>query len=375
MNVRRFACCFRVAWQAGPGLAGPRVTEPKAQIVNRRLRAVVPATLAVALLALSACGSDQPDPAATATPTSTAAAETPGATPAATPEATPEPAVTPSNNLDGIVVEGPANEAPKFTVPAPWGVDETRNKVILPGDGAVVAENGTVEVHYIGMNGRTGQVFDESWTSQPIAFPLDQVVPGFKKGLEGQRVGSRVLIAMPGVDGYDSMGGNPQAGIEVGDTLVFVVDILSTPLAAAEGDPVQPAEGLPTVVFDGPKPKVTIPAGQPAPNQLVVQPLINGRGKPVQPTDVITAVYQATTWNDGKVVEDTYGGKPEQGPLNTLIPAWQEALKDKPVGSRVLIIAPPDKAYPQDPGARKPHPAMGQTVVYVVDILYTTAGQ
>ena len=97
--------------------------------------------------------------------------------------------------------------------------------------------------------------------------------------------------------------------------------------------------------------------------------------KPVQPTDVITAVYQATTWNDGKGVEDTYGGKPEQGPLNTLIPAWQDALKDKPVGSRVLIIAPPDKAYPQDPGARKPHPAMGQTVVYVVDILYTTAGQ
>lgn len=371
MNVRRLRRWFRVAWQAGPGLAGPRVTEPKAQIVNRRLRAVVPATLAVALLALSACGSDEPDPAATATPTSTAPAETP----AATPEATPAPAATTSsNNLDGIVVEGPWNEAPKLTVPAPWGVDETRTKVIIPGEGAVVAENGTVEVHYIGMNGRTGEVFDESWTSQPVAFPLDQVVPGFKKGLEGQRVGSRVVIAMPGVDGYDSMGGNPQAGIEQGDTLVFAVDILSTPLAAAEGDPVQPAEGLPTVVFDGPKPKVTIPAGQPAPNQLVVQPLIKGRGKPVQPTDVITAVYQATTW-DGKVVEDTYGGTPEQGPLNTLIPAWQEALTDQPVGSRVLIIAPPDKAYPEDPGARNPNPAMGQTIVYVVDILYTAAGQ
>lgn len=371
MNARLFRGPFPVAWQAGTGvIASPRATEPKAQIVNRRLRAAVPASLAVALLALSACGSNQSDPAATPTPTASAG------TPTATAEATPAPAATtPANNLDGIVVEGPAGEAPKVTVPSPWGVDETRSKVILPGDGAVVAENGTVEVHYIGVNGRTGQVFDQSWTSQAVAFPLDQVVPGFKKGLEGQRVGSRVLVAMPGADGYDAMGGNAQAGIEKGDTLVFVVDILSTPLATAEGDPVQPAAGLPTVVFNGPKPTVTIPAGQPAPTQLVVQPLIKGHGKPVQPTDTITAVYQATTWNDGKVVEDTYGGKPEQGPLNTLIPAWQEALKDQPVGSRLLIIAPPDKAYPNDPGARKPNPAMGQTVVYVVDILYTTAAQ
>ena len=38
-----------------------------------------------------------------------------------------------------------------------------------------------------------------------------QVVPGFSKGLTGQRQGSRVLIAMPGKDGYDASGGSPQA--------------------------------------------------------------------------------------------------------------------------------------------------------------------
>ena len=62
------------------------------------------------------------------------------------------------------------------------------------------------------MNGRTGKKFDESFTNgQPVAFSLAQVVPGFSKGLVGQHKGSRVVIAMPGKDGYDPMGGNPQS--------------------------------------------------------------------------------------------------------------------------------------------------------------------
>ena len=66
------------------------------------------------------------------------------------------------------------------------------------------------------------------------------MVPGFSKGLTGQKQGSRVLIAMPGTDGYDSSGGNPQAGIEVGDTLIFVVDIVAVPLEGPEGDEGRP---------------------------------------------------------------------------------------------------------------------------------------
>ena len=113
--------------------------------------------------------------------------------------------------------------------------------------GPLVGEGQSVEVNYYGVNGRTGKKFDESFTNgQPVAFSLAQVVPGFSKGLVGQRQGSRVLIAMPGKDGYDPMGGNPQAGIEVGDTLIFVVDLVDVQLAGPEGSTVQP-RGLPTV--------------------------------------------------------------------------------------------------------------------------------
>ena len=69
------------------------------------------------------------------------------------------------------------------------------------------------------------------------------MVPGFSKGLVGQKQGSRVLIAMPGSDGYDSSGGSPQAGIEVGDTLIFVVDLVAVQLAGPEGTAVNPRQG------------------------------------------------------------------------------------------------------------------------------------
>ncbi|MDO5684123.1 MAG: FKBP-type peptidyl-prolyl cis-trans isomerase, partial [Propionibacteriaceae bacterium] len=366
------ALAFPLTWQAGSGYADPvdPFARSKAAPVTRRLRALVPTTLAVALFSLSACGSDEPT-------TPAEPGQTPAATASASAEPTPTAVVTTSaKDLAGITVEGEAGKEPKVTVPAPFGVDETMTRVITPGNGSKVAEGGMVEVHYVGVNGRTGEKFDDSWSRGETAqFSLGQVVPGFAKGLAGRQVGSRVLIAMPGKDGYDDMGGSPQAGIEVGDTLVFVVDITDAPLDRAEGDPVAPRDGLPTVAFDGDKPKITIPAGAAAPKELIVQPLIQGKGKPVQATDAITARYQAVLWKDGSVIDDTYGGAAETQLLSALIPAWQEGLKDKPVGSRVLIVSPPDKAYPADPGARKPNPAAGEAVVYVVDILHTQAGQ
>ncbi len=108
------------------------------------------------------------------------------------------------------------------------------------------------------------------------------MVPGFKKGLTGKKVGSRVLIAMPGKDGYDSSGGNANAGIEVGDTLVFVVDIVAAPLDTAAGTEQPAPQGGPTVQFGADnKPTITIPANTKAPTELQSHPLIVGTGKKV----------------------------------------------------------------------------------------------
>ena len=174
----------------------------------------------------------------------------------------------------------------------------------------MVKQNQTVEVNYYGVNGRSGEMFDESFsTGKSIAFNLGQVVPGFSKGLVGQRQGSRVLIAMPGSDGYDPSGGNPQAGIEIGDTLIFVVDLVGVQLAGPEGEKVTPKAGLPTVADKNGQPEITVPKTDP-PAQLQVQPLIKGKGQEVGQNDTITFDYRWVRWSDGKLLEESYSSEP-----------------------------------------------------------------
>ncbi len=103
-------------------------------------------------------------------------------------------------------------------------------KTLIKGTGPAVVKGDYVVAQYTGYIWRTQKVFGSSWSSgSPFGFTVgaspEQVIPGWDKGLEGQTVGSRVLLSIPPADGYGSAG-ESQAGIKGTDTLVFVVDIL-----------------------------------------------------------------------------------------------------------------------------------------------------
>ena len=326
-------------------------------------RALIGIGLGSVLLLVGACGKEAASPSASTTPT--ASPSTPSASPSGTPVK-----VTPSTNFDKVTVTGDYGKAPKVEIKAPWRIDKTRTEVLKANpSGQAVKQGATVEVNYAGYNARTGKKFDDSFSRGSTAsFNIDQVVPGFKKGLLGQHQGSRVLVAMPGADGYDASGGNPDIGVQVGDTLVFVVDIVAVPLTGPEGTPVTPKSGLPTVTDKGGKPEITIPASKP-PSELQVQPLIKGKGKKVAETDSITFNYIWQTWSDGKVVEQTYNSKPATAPLSELLPGLVTGLTGQTVGSRVLLVIPPAQGYPD--GNASPKIGKNETLVFVVDLLFS----
>ncbi len=334
-------------------------------------KALVGLGLSAVLLALGACGDDS-DPAASASPSASASApDTASASPSSSASPSATPTITPSNNFAAVKVTGAYGKSPTVKVDSPWAIDQTRTEVLSPGKGPVVQAGSTVEVNYYGVNGRTGKKFDDSFSrGQSIAFPLDQVVPGFSKGLQGQRQGSRVVVAMPGSDGYDASGGSPQAGINVGDTLIFVVDIVAVPLTGPSGTAVAPKAGLPTVTETDGKPVVTVPKTDP-PSDLVVQPLIQGSGKTVGQSDSVTIDYSWVDWSTGAVLEQTYGAKPATAALASLVPGLQKGLVGQKVGSRVLVVVPPSEGYPQGNATPKVDP--GETLVFVVDILFTSS--
>lgn len=147
------------------------------------------------------------------------------------PTAAPQNAGTPDWTLSGttgsVAVTGSTDTtAPLVNVTAPFSVSQTQVHTLHAGDGPVVSNIAKVSVCYMGVNGRDGSVFDSSYQrGAPVDFPLTGVVPGFQKAIAGQKVGSTVAVAMVPADGYPE--GQPSAGIQPGDSLVFAIKILS----------------------------------------------------------------------------------------------------------------------------------------------------
>jgi hypothetical protein len=191
---------------------------------------------ASAVTALAACSSDKPASSPSTSSHSAAPAMTAAESPPATPDSgcptqAPGNGGTPEWTLNGatgsVGVTGSTDTAaPLITVTQPFSVTETEVHTLRAGDGPVVAPTATVSVCYMGVDGRDGKVFDSSYErGTPAQFPLDGVVPGFQKAIAGQKVGSTVGVAMSSADGYPE--GQPQAGIQKGDSLIFAIKILS----------------------------------------------------------------------------------------------------------------------------------------------------
>ena len=98
---------------------------------------------------------------------------------------------------------------------------------VVTGSGDEVPAGATVTANYVGYGAATGVMFDSSWArGEPATFPLNQVIMGWQEGLVGMQVGGRRTLVIPSSLGY---GENPPpgSGIEPGETLIFVIDLVS----------------------------------------------------------------------------------------------------------------------------------------------------
>jgi FKBP-type peptidyl-prolyl cis-trans isomerase len=133
--------------------------------------------------------------------------------------------------------------APQISVPKNAPPSKLVVKTLIKGTGAPIAPKQSIVVRYVGSIWRTGKVFNSNWPSAsqpsvpPNVFTLGQLIPAWNTGLVGIPVGSRVMLVVPPSQGYGKAG-NSQAGIKGTDTLVFVLDVLSTAPAAPSPQPV-----------------------------------------------------------------------------------------------------------------------------------------
>ncbi|WP_240137367.1 FKBP-type peptidyl-prolyl cis-trans isomerase [Streptomyces sp. MUM 178J] len=276
------------------------------------------------------------------------------------------------NGLPAITAGAAFGEKPTLAKGEGDPPKELKVDVISEGDGAEVKEGDYIEVNYLGQAWDSDEPFDNSFDrGEPFKLTLGagQVIKGWDEGLKGQKVGSRVELGIPPELGYGEQG---QGDIKPNATLVFVVDVLkstSVPKAAAGTEVAQDDAALPKVGVntDGKAPKITIPKTDP-PKKLVSNYILESDGEKVTAKDSVIVAYEAYLWKDAKKFDSTYDlGKTQTFPLEQVtLKGLKDGLVGKKIGSRVLLVIPPDQAFGEQEQQGIPK---NSTLVFSVDIL------
>ena len=281
-----------------------------------------------------------------------------------------EPTGTSGTPLDDVEVSGDDGEQPTLEFDQPFALEETATRVLDEGDGEEIAPNAVVTFDFLFVNGRNGKELGTSYDTEPAQLVFEEsLMAGVYEGLDGVPEGSQVLV---GIAPDDGLGADPTQDVLETDSLLLYAEIheVRTPLERAEGEAVEPVEGLPTVeLADDGAPTITVPDADP-PTELVAQPLIEGEGPEVASGQSITVHYTGVLWDTGEVFDSSWEkGSPATFDIGTgaVIPGWDEGLVGQTVGSQVLLVVPPDKGYPE--GSPDGSIKAGDTIVFVVDIL------
>ena len=287
-------------------------------------------------------------------------------------EATEEP-------FPGVIVSGGLGAAPEFEIAEPpFSIETTTTEVLIEGDGDTVQAGDQAVLQYLGVNGRTGEEFDSTWSGggEPVTFALEEggLIQGFLDGLVGQTYGSRVAVAIPPADGYGEAG-NPQIGVEGDDTLVFVVDLIEAeppPLSMAEGEEQPLPAGLPELQTDADGVRTGFESDadtEPKADDLVAAPAIVGAGPEVEEGQTVTVHYVGQLYPDKKVFDESWtGGQPAEFALQpgALPQGLLDGLIGQPVGSRVVLAIPTELGYGKQGSGPIPADA---DLIFVFDIL------
>lgn len=343
----------------------------------RSPRSKLLALAAAPIILLSACSSDGGDDAAATSAPDNAAATSAGPDSASSTAA----ASTDIADVDVDVADEDGVSVPSLTLggdtfadgAVPFSLEATETKEVDEGDGNTVEAGEEVTVKYLAVNGTTGEELLSTFpTEESVVMDTSSelLLPAFAETLVGQKAGSSYILGMPPADGFGEAG-NANLGINPGDTVLFYVEVISsaTPLSQAEGEEVEPKDGLPTVEADGTSPAtITIPDDLDAPDELVVEQLIKGERAEVEAGQTVSVHYTGVKFSDGELFDSSLtSGTPFSTVIGAgqVIEGWDEGLVGQPVGSRVLMIIPPELAY----GAADGDELQEETLVFVVDIL------
>jgi FKBP-type peptidyl-prolyl cis-trans isomerase len=277
---------------------------------------------------------------------------------------------------EGVKVSGQFGDEPTIEFSKPLVVESTQRTVEVVGTqrDAFVRENDEVTFDYVLYNGTTGEKLDSTYADgHPASFVANETIylPGLIKTLMCSAVGDRVTGVVPPGEAFKA-NGSQHLAVGPGESLVFVVDVISISSGTANGEPQAPVEGMPTVTLaENGAPTITIPDTEP-PAELQIAVLKKGDGAVVGDGDAVRVHYTGMNWNTQVVFDSSWERGPATFATNQVVSGFGQALVGQTVGSQVLVVIPPELGY--GPSGGNPNAGIGpdDTIVFVIDILGTT---
>lgn len=275
------------------------------------------------------------------------------------------------NIQSSIVVAGAPSTAPDN--------DKDDDKDDDDDDAGPIDEGDIVDLQISLYVGETGELLTKSDydPNNPVRRAVGQDDDVIGALAECATVGSRVAGVLTVADVYGKDRLDASLGLNNDDTLVMLIDIERSFPGRADGAPMLPESGMPSVVLspDG-IPGITIPK-ESAPDELRIALLQKGEGTTVKKDDQVVLNYTGMLWDSGEIFDSSWDrGVPATFPAtsigessdgNGVVPGFAKALVGEKVGSQVLVVIPPSEGYPE--GQAPAAIPDGSTMVFVIDIL------
>ncbi|GAA1148141.1 FKBP-type peptidyl-prolyl cis-trans isomerase [Nesterenkonia lutea] len=276
--------------------------------------------------------------------------------------------------LSGVELHYTEEGAPEVILRSPLELEEEASRVLDRGDGEDLDEEQILEVSHAVVNPETGEVQEQSFTEgSPSMVFLPQMQEQSEFIFDSLTdteltVGSEIALFEP-----------ENAEAQTPATLL-VLRVEGQSQAYASGEEQEQSGDLPEIEStEGERPELVGETEGDAPEETTAEVLIQGDGEEVSADDQVVVRYSGWKWSDGESFDSNWPTDDEEAdpgpagfPLSNLVPGWSEGLEGQQVGSRVLLVIPPEAGYgevDEDAEDDAQHELAGETLIFVVDLI------
>ncbi|CAN5341370.1 MAG: FKBP-type peptidyl-prolyl cis-trans isomerase [Nocardioides sp.] len=272
-----------------------------------------------------------------------------------------------------VAVSGEVGAKPKVTWSEQLTADATSVQTLVAGDVGEPLGDGDSFFGKIWLeNGYTmKEASGWDWPTDPtlMSVSADSMGPTLVDALTGVTPGSRVMIATAPEGVFGDPAGGSSFGIGNEDTVVVIVDVLSTVPKEASGTSRKAPRWAPSVTEGDGIPTALDFKGVPEPSDgLRVGYLIKGDGDKLTAKDTQVVVnYLGQVYGKAKPFDESFTKTPFTMSMKEgVVEGWLQGLRGVPVGSRVILSIPPALGY----GDKGNGDIKGtDTMFFVIDVL------